>query len=672
MRGQITLISGTLNITANVVIQDPGAQLLTISGNSVSRATPRAQQQPGAPGLTGKIFSSMAEISLTFSGLWGRQLLLMKKYFTPLITIGGIAILAFFALPVSSAFAQYTATDVSSTVTVGPVKNLEELASASKGPAGSAGGEVHPNRIPPLRPPMQDTGDVFDQAPLAPFAASPDPMHSFFRGFTGLTHLEQRLYAAGGNQFNKEPPDQGLAVGNGFVMEAVNTAINIYDTNGIVQLPRPVALNELFGLPLEFNRTTGEVGPFVSDPHCQFDPETQRWFVVATSILTNPTTGAFLRQSRLFLAVSQSSDPRGAYATYTFNTTGAGDVDQQGPRVGDFPLLGIDRYGVYINTQEFKILRGGVIDGFIGGAILAVSKAALINGDGGPAPRRVQRFALPFQTGFEFRIWPAYIPPGQTPVLTNGGTEYFLSSNTLGNNGHEIAVWALTNTSSLNTPTPNVRLKMTVVDTRAYHFPNFGVPQKDGFHPLGASLGEPVEKLDAGNDTISSCEYVNGHIWGTLSSSMNDSTGGKIEVVDYFVFTPQITNGNLTASLFTQGVIAGSGVFLMYPAIALNTDGNGAIVFSLSSPHNFPSSAFVSVTGTTISPIHISREGNEPEDGFTGYPEFGGAGIARWGDYSAAAVNNVDNTIWMATEYIPDLARMPLANWATYITRWQP
>ena len=164
----------------------------------------------------------------------------MKKYFTPLITIGGIAILAFFALPVSSAFAQYTATDVSSTVTVGPVKNLEQLASASKGPAGSAGGEVHPNRIPPLRPPMQDTGDVFDQAPLAPFAASPDPMHSFFRGFTGLTHLDQRLYAANGNQFSTEPPDQGLAVGNNFVLEGVNCAINVYDTNGIVQLPRPM------------------------------------------------------------------------------------------------------------------------------------------------------------------------------------------------------------------------------------------------------------------------------------------------------------------------------------------------------------------------------------------------------------------------------------------------
>jgi hypothetical protein len=595
----------------------------------------------------------------------------MKKYFNPLITVGGIAILAFFALPVSSAFAQYTSTDISSTVTAGPVVNVKQLASASKGPAGSAGAETHPNRIPRLRPPMQDTGDVFDQAPIASFAASPDPMHSFFRGFTGLTHLEQRLYAANGNQFSVEPPDQGLAVGNGFVLEEINCAINVYDTNGIAQLPRPVALTELFGLPPAINRTTGEFGVFVGDPTCVFDPETQRWFVGAFAVL-NTTAGAPLKQSRFYLAVSQSSDPRGSYATYTFDTTGAGDVDQQGPRLPDFPHIAVDRYGLFISWNEFKILNGGVYDGYIGAAVVAVSKAALINGGGGTPPRRVQRFALPFQTGFEFRVWPAYIPPGQSPVLTNGGTEYFLSSQVAGNNGHQIAVWALTNSSSLNTATPNLHLKMTVVNTRDYHFPDFGVPQKDGFHPLGASLGEPVEQLDAGNDTISSVEYVAGHLWGTLSSSMNDGSGNKIEVVEYFAFTPQITNGNVTASVFTQGVIGRPGVFLMYPAIALNTDGNGAIVFSLSGPNNYPSAAFVSVKGTTVSPIHIAREGNEPDDGFTGYPEFTGTNIARWGDYSAAAVNNVDNTIWMATEYIPDLARTVFANWATYVIRWQP
>jgi hypothetical protein len=28
--------------------------------------------------------------------------------------------------------------------------------------------------------------------------------------------------------------------------------------------------------------------------------------------------------------------------------------------------------------------------------------------------------------------------------------------------------------------------------------------------------------------------------------------------------------------------------------------------------------------------------------------------------------------IWMATEYTPDIARVLLANWCTYITRLQP
>jgi len=152
---------------------------------------------------------------------------------------------------------------------------------------------------------------------------------------------------------------------------------------------------------------------------------------------------------------------------------------------------------------------------------------------------------------------------------------------------------------------------------------------------------------------------------------MKDSNGNRIEVVDYFAFTPQITNGNLTASLFTQGVIAAPGRFLMYPAIALNKDNNGAIVFSLSSVNDYPTAAFVRFKGTSRSAIQISREGNEPDDGFTCYPPFSDL-VGRWGDYSAAAVNNVDNTTWTATEYVPDINRSSQANWATYVTRLQP
>jgi hypothetical protein len=92
---------------------------------------------------------------------------------------------------------------------------------------------------------------------------------------------------------------------------------------------------------------------------------------------------------------------------------------------GGFPHFAVDRYGLFINWEEFAIDKFGNPDGYIGTAIVAVSKDALINNGGGSAPRRVQRFGIPFQTGFEYRVWPAYIPPRQSPVLTNGGTEYF-------------------------------------------------------------------------------------------------------------------------------------------------------------------------------------------------------------------------------------------------------
>ena len=142
---------------------------------------------------------------------------------------------------------------------------------------------------------------------------------------------------------------------------------------------------------------------------------------------------------------------------------------------------------------------------------------------------------------------------------------------------------------------------------------------------------------------------------------------------EYFAFSPQVNGAFFTASLVTQGVVAKSGANLLYPAIAVNAQQRGGIVFTLVGPNDYPSAAFVPVNNTSVGAIQIARAGNEPEDGFSGYPEFGAPspGVARWGDYSAAAIDT-DGVTWMATEYTPDIARTALANWCTYITRLQP
>ena len=587
-------------------------------------------------------------------------------------------LVALLALPVSLLFAQgtppftkpgkYTGQNISGELVRGQNVNLKELATSPLAGTKANGAEIQQTqRRDALHPPVQDSGPVVDRVPAAPAAAVAGPSPSF-RGFTGLTHLQQRT-ARNGNQFSTEPPDQGLAVGNGFVLEGVNSALNVYDTNGIQLLVHPVALSEFFGLPPGINRTTGVFGVFPGDVSCLFDPETQRWFVVAWAQLNN-SSGVGLQQSRLWLAVSQTSDPTGDYFIYVLNTTAAHAPDANGPRIPDFPHFAVDHYGLYISVNEFGITPDGNFDGFIDAAIIAVSKNDLINGSGGNFPS-VVRFPLPFQSGYEFTVFPAYTPPGGGPLLANGGTQFFVSSHFVNTTEHTVAVWALTNTSSLDSANPNLNLRAAVVDTQPYHFPTAGAVQKKGFHPLGESLGEPVEKLDSGDFRIVSATYSSGRLWATLTSQMLETQGVPRFVSEYFAFNPVVNGAFFTASLVTQGIVAQSGANLLYPAIAVNAQQKGGIVFTLVGPNDYPSAAFVPVNNTTVGGIQIARAGNEPEDGFSGYPEFGGNGVARWGDYSAAAIDT-DGVTWMATEYTPDIARTLLANWCTYVIRLQP
>ena len=128
--------------------------------------------------------------------------------------------------------------------------------------------------------------------------AKSNPTFNF--GFEGLNHYQQR-YSRGGNQFSLEPPDQGLCVGNGHVVEVVNDVFNVYSaatgasllpdntaTNIVAGFPRnvnhAVDLNSFYGYPPAINRSTGVRGPEVTDPSCIFDAQTQRFFVVALTL----------------------------------------------------------------------------------------------------------------------------------------------------------------------------------------------------------------------------------------------------------------------------------------------------------------------------------------------------------------------------------------------------
>src|SRR6266516_2754415 len=75
----------------------------------------------------------------------------------------------------------------------------------------------------------------------------------FNTGFEGLNHYQQR-YTRGGNQFSLEPPDQGMCAGNGYVLEAVNDVLNVYNAaTGASALPDNTATNIVAGFPRDVN-----------------------------------------------------------------------------------------------------------------------------------------------------------------------------------------------------------------------------------------------------------------------------------------------------------------------------------------------------------------------------------------------------------------------------------
>jgi hypothetical protein len=475
------------------------------------------------------------------------------------------------------------------------------------------------------------------------------------RGFPGLRAADN------GTESNPEPPDQALCVGNGQVMEAVNTALTVYSTGGTRQIP-VVSLNEFFGI-----RDGGPVIPIIFDPSCQFDQQVRRWFVVATEFEFDLRSGT-LTGSHLFLAVSKTADATGGYAIFAVNTT-AGDATDRGcPCVDDFPTIGADAHGLFVTTNRktLSTARGN------GAQVYAVAKRGLaaVAAGSGPPPVLVSFDAGSVGGAPAAVVHPAITPPGGA---FPPGREYFVSlAYAPAAAHHRIAVWALAGTSSLNSARPRLRLSHAVLETLPFARPPKTV-QKPGRHPLGQSVGEPVRRLDSGLEIPRQVTFAAGRLWTSIDTAIGPRGGPQRTGVLWLVVTPSFDGRAVGGRVSRQGYLAVDTNSLLYSAVAVNARGAGAMVMSLAGPATFPSAAYAQVRGGRVSgPVRVMARGVRPYDAEMCYRAFEGD-IAllrgcRWGDYSAARAD-AQGLIWMATEYIPPLPRAKRANWGTFIGR---
>ncbi len=524
--------------------------------------------------------------------------------------------------------------------------------------------------------------------------------------FSGIDHKQQRLDVAGGNQWSLEPPDQALCVGGGFIFEAVNNAVAVYDSSG-ARLALD-SLNHFFGYPVEINRTTGEAGAFqTTDPTCLFDPGTGRFFLTILTYKAD-AAGNPLGPNTLDTAVSTTSDPRGTWTISRIDATddGTGDTPSHPdcPCIGDYPHIGIDANGYYITTNEYPWF----VDGFNGAQIYAMSKTALASGATAVRVEHYDTVRLGPGGNPGFTVWPAQSPTVAQYDASAGGTEYFMSTNAAEEaNGTDrsstVAVWSLTGTGALSATAGRPALHMAPVPVGEYAVPPPS-DQKVGPVPLADCLNvtacaklvagtpdrykESERPLDSLDSRMQQVDYANGLLYAAHGTALDvgSPAAQKAGIAWYIVDPTTADNGNLSATVTHQGRLATASNNLIMPAMGVRSDGSAVIGMTLAGADHYPSAAYVDLTPSgTTSTVHVLAEGVGPEDGFAGYRLFGGR--PRWGDYGAAAVDSAGN-MWMAAEWISQSCtfaqytadpfgqcggtRTALANWSTRISRVAP
>ena len=547
---------------------------------------------------------------------------------------------------------------------------------------------------------------------------------SFKFGFEGLNHYQQR-YSRGGNQFSVEPPDQGMCAGNGFILETVNQVMNVFDqSNGSSALPDNTATNIVSGFPRNVNHAVdlnsfygyaaavnrgiapgnpGRFGPFLTDPTCLYDAQTNRWFNVVLTLNTNSTTGGFTLANHLDIAVSQTGDPTGSWNFYSLDVTSDGTNTggaNPGPYLGDYPHIGADANGFYITTNAYP----WCCNGFSGAQIYGFSKAQLAAGSASITGFHVDTsglVALASEAGSSqpgFTVWPAQSPGTGSFATNNGGTEYFLSSNaadeaqkpvsgTAGTrSSNKIVLWAISNTSALNS-SGSLGLSVKVIGVGQY-----GVPPKQKQPGSGTSptvttpqgfcindtttptvfgpgcwnvlfVAQPahdevISRPDSNDTRMQQVMYANGKVWGALDTAVTVSGANRAGIAWYVV------NPN-AGSIMKAGYLGAAGMDFTYPAIGVTGNGRGVMGFTATGDATFPSAAYApidAVSGVGSWGTVPGGEGAATDDGFTSYKsQVGNPPRTRWGDYGAAAV--VGNSVWLASEYIAHAC--DYADWAS-------
>jgi hypothetical protein len=417
---------------------------------------------------------------------------------------------------------------------------------------------------------------------------------------------------AGAFTVNSAPPDTNGDVGPNHYVQTVNSSFAVFNKSGTA-LYGPVSLNTLwsgFGGDCQTNND--------GDPVVIYDPIANRWVISQFSVTgANGTSKPFLQ----CVAVSQTSDPTGAYFRYSFPYTG----------FNDYPKMGVWPDGYYVTFNMFNAAGTA----FLGSKICAYDRAKMLSGQA--ATQQC------FDTSTAYGgLLPADLDGARLPPA--GAPNYLLA---LGATANTLAFWKFH--VDWTTPANTTFTGPTTLNTAAYSEACAGgtcIPQSGTTQKLDSLADRLMYRLAYRNFADHEALVVNHAI------TAGSSTGIRWYEV-------RVAGG--TPSIFQQGTYAPDTAYRWMGSIALDQAGNMGLGFSTSSSTFHPEVRYTGrLAGDALGQM-TQGEGTI----IAGLGSQTGSSLSRWGDYSMMGVDPVDDcTFWFTTEYIPVNGAF---NWKTRI-----
>ena len=138
------------------------------------------------------------------------------------------------------------------------------------------------------------------------------------------------------------PPDSHAAAGPNHVVAVTNTTLEFRQKDGTLDFQD--SLKDFFTLdPPWVSPTT-----FTFDPKVLYDQYEERWVVITLDV-TRISEGDSADTSRMFVAVSDDSNPNGDWFLLQFDSE-----DDTGNHWSDYPGFAVDEEAVYITTNLFR------------------------------------------------------------------------------------------------------------------------------------------------------------------------------------------------------------------------------------------------------------------------------------------------------------------------------